>query len=288
MTSSVPDNDPCMTRNEKALKHINKDGIGLEIGPSHNPIAPKRSGYKVHILDHADRKQLIDKYKSHSVNIDNIEDVDFVCRGESYADITGNSRQYDWIIASHVIEHMPDLIGFILDCDSILKNDGVISLVVPDKRYCFDHFRPISGISKIIDAHIQKCTTHTAGNIAEYMLNVTAKGGQIGWDKNFVGGYKLMHSLQDALNEMNSALMGGKYLDIHAWCFVPSSFRLIINDLYDLKLIPFREVGFYPTNGHEFYVAIGRNGDGIHETRLDMLKYIEHEIAVGNGPEADL
>ena len=128
--STVP-----FSRKEKGLRHIDKNGDGVEIGPSHSPIAPKRDGYKVQIIDHATREQLIEKYKSHDVQLDNIEEVDYVWSGESYISLTGKKKFHDWIIASHVIEHTPDLIGFLNDCDSILKDDGVISLVIPDMRY---------------------------------------------------------------------------------------------------------------------------------------------------------
>ncbi len=142
-----------MNRKEILLLRINEDGHGIEIGPSYNPIAPKRDGYKVHIIDHMSREQLIDRYKTHPVDLNNIEEVDFLWRGEDYRSLTGKNKYYDWIIASHVIEHTPDLIGFLNDCDTILKDDGVISLAVPDKRYCFDHYRPITGLSKIVDSH---------------------------------------------------------------------------------------------------------------------------------------
>jgi len=267
-----------MNRNEKVLRHINKNGHGIEIGPSHNPIAPKRDGYKVHIIDHMNREQLITKYRDHHVILKNIEEVDFVWRDENYSELTGKSKYYDWIIASHVIEHTPDLIGFLNDCDAILKDEGVISLVIPDKRYCFDHYRPITGISKIIDNHFQKNKIHTPGTVAEYFLNVVSKDGSIAWNSSITGEYNLVHSLDDALQGMNSVLNEKAYIDVHAWCFVPHSFRLIIHDLFCLGLIPFQEVDFFPTEGCEFYITLGRNGRGINQSRLEMLNIIESEI----------
>jgi len=266
-----------MNRNEKVLRHINKNGHGIEIGPSHNPIAPKRDGYKVHIIDHMSRKQLITKYRDHHVNLKNIEEVDFVWRDENYSELTGKSKYYDWIIASHVIEHTPDLIGFLNDCDAILKDEGVISLVIPDKRYCFDHYRPITGISKIIDNHFQKNKIHTPGTVAEYFLNVVSKDGSIAWNSSITGEYNLVHSLDDALQGMNSVLNEKAYIDVHAWCFVPHSFRLIIHDLFCLGFIPFQEVDFFPTDGCEYYITLGRNGRGINKSRLEMLNIIECE-----------
>lgn len=267
-----------MNRKNKILKHIIKDGQGLEIGPCHKPIAPKRKGYNVHIIDHASREQLREKYKSHRVKIDNIEEVDFVWEGQSYLELTENPKYYDWIIASHMIEHTPDFIGFLNDCDSILKDGGVISLAVPDKRYCFDHYRPITGISQIIDSYFQKDTLHSPGTVAEYYLNVVSKSGNISWNSNSSGQYSFVHTLEEARSRMNLVNNESIYLDIHAWCFVPHSFRLIIHDLYSLGLIPFQEVEFFQTEGCEFYLTLSRDGKGIPKSRLEMLETIESEI----------
>src|SRR5437764_11172909 len=40
--------------------------------------APKKQGLRVYVLDHCDKKALIEKYLRHEVNIENIEEVDFV------------------------------------------------------------------------------------------------------------------------------------------------------------------------------------------------------------------
>jgi predicted SAM-dependent methyltransferase len=267
-----------MHRNEKLLKYVSKDGCGVEVGPSVNPIAPKKNGYNVQIIDHMNREQLTEKYRDHHVNLENIEDVDFVWQGESYSELTGKRNYYDWIIASHVIEHAPDLIAFLNDCASILKDDGVLSLAIPDKRYCFDHYRPISGLSQIIDRHFEKKLTHTPGSVAEYFLNIVTKEGCIAWDVNTTGEYCLNHSIEDAIQAMSLVLKEGSNLDIHAWCFTPHSFRLIIYDLFCLGLIPFKEVEFFPSEGCEFHVALSRRGSGLQEARLDILKRIESEV----------
>jgi hypothetical protein len=268
-----------MTRREKVLSHINTNDIGIEIGPSHAPIVTKKDGHQVHIIDHMTREQLIEKYKDHGLQLNNIEEVDFVWKGESYSELTGKKKFYNWVIASHLIEHTPDLISFLNDCDAIMKDDGVISLVIPDKRYCFDHFRPITGLSKIIDGHFNKNTIHTPGTAAEYFLNVVASKGRIAWDSSSKGKYQFVHSLNDALDGIDRTSKKKEYIDIHSWCFTPNSFRLIIHDLHSLGLIPFKEVSFFPTEGCEFYITLGRHGKGIKESRLEMLKIIEAEIS---------
>jgi len=275
-----------MNRKEKVLHHIDRDTHGVEIGPSHNPIAPKREGYNVHIIDHMDRDGLVKKYTGHGVNLDQIEEVDFIWHGETYAELTGQSKHYDWIIASHVIEHTPDLIAFLHSCDSILKDDGVLSLVIPDKRYCFDHYRPITGISQIIDSHVHGHRIHSPGTAAECRLNSVTKSHQIAWDANTRGPYNLAHSLDSAQQDMKSALEDNTYTDFHAWCFVPHSFRLIIHDLFCLGLSPFQEAAFFPTYGCEFYVTLSRRGPGLTQSRLEMLQQIEAELQAKPQPPA--
>ncbi len=215
------------------------------------------------------------------VNLNNIEEVDYIWQGESYSDLTGKSKCYDWIIASHVIEHTPDLVGFLNDCETLLKDDGVISLVIPDKRYCFDHFRPVTGLARVVDSYFNKNTIHTPGEVAEYYLNVVSKNGVIAWDVSVDGEYELVHTLSEATHGMELVRNDDVYIDVHGWCFVPHSFRLMIHDLNSLGLISLKEVDFYSTVGHEFYMTLGKSGVGLSAARLDVLKAIDEEINEG-------
>lgn len=265
-----------MNRTQKTLKHIKKSGFGLEIGPSHNPIAPKSDGYRVHIIDHMTQTELIDKYREHKVNLKKIESVDFVWDGEKdYSELTGNRNFYDWIIASHVIEHTPCLISFLNDCDQLLNESGVLSLVIPDKRYCFDHFRPMTGIAKVIDSLSQGHKVHTPGTVAEYFLNVVAKNNAIAWHPATEGNYNFVHSLADARGGMESVKQNGNYIDVHAWCFTPHSFRLMVEDLFSLGFIQLRELDFFPTVGCEFFITLSRQGQGSQMSRLELLEKVE-------------
>jgi len=262
----------CLTpsRNGKILFSIKKDALGLEIGPSHRPVAPKRDGFNVKTLDHLTAEGLREKYRGHGVDLDAIEEVDYVWSGEPVSELVGNQR-FAWIIASHVIEHTPDLLGFLNECEKILDDSGVLSLVVPDKRYCFDHFRELSSLARIIDTHIVNTSVHTPGSAADYFLNVTKKGGDIAWKDGHQGEYEFVHGLQDAMAAMQRA-KSGEYIDLHAWCFVPFSFRLLIEDLFALGLTQFRELVFFDTVGHEFFISLGKNVPGPGISRMEMLQ----------------
>jgi hypothetical protein len=242
---------------------------GIEIGPSHNPICPKSEGYDVEIIDHLSQEHLRAKYADHGVRLDAIEPVDHVWKGESYVNLTGKPRGYGWVIASHVIEHTPDLIRFLQGCDEILEEDGVLVLAIPDKRYCFDHLRPKSSLAAVIDAYEAQRVNHSVGTAAEYFMNVCAVKNGIPWKFATPASLHMIHTREDALSGMQ-ALRNAGSLDLHAWCFTPSSFRLMISDLYDLGFIKCREIGFFPTEGHEFFISLGRGGRGPGVPRINL------------------
>jgi hypothetical protein len=267
-----------VNRQSRILKHINADGPGIEIGPCHSPVATKRKGFNVEIIDHLDREGLIKKYSGQRINTDNIEEVDHVWHGQTYAELTGRHHYYDWVIASHVIEHTPDLVAFIRQCDEILNQTGVLSLVIPDKRYCFDKFRPITSLSHVIDRHLAGVDRHSPGSVAEYYLNVVRCEGEDAWDSRKAGSLAFSHPPDAGQINYSRAKEAGEWLDVHAWCFVPHAFRLLIQDLYDLGLIQLKELSFHPTVGCEFYMTLSREGEGMPLNRMSALQEMELEI----------
>lgn len=269
-----------LNRKDKLLATINRAGSqGLEVGPSHNPVAPKAEGFSVTTIDWMDQAGLIEQYRKLGVDTSRIEPVDLVWSGQSYAELTGVRKHFDWIIASHVVEHVPDLIAFLNDCDEVLRDGGVLSLAVPDKRTCFDRFRAISGIGQVIDCHLQQRRRNSPGTLAEFFLHATSRDGVQVWGDPGPGKFDLVHTPEQARSIMEHLIASETYIDTHAWCFVPSSFRLMIEDLNSLGLIHLRECGFFPSEGCEFFVTLSRNGTGPDLSRLNLMRQIDHELA---------
>jgi hypothetical protein len=270
-------------RREVVLGTIDQTGAGLEIGPCHRPIAPKAQGFNVRILDHCSRDGLVEKYRGNpDVDPGVIEEVDYIWTGQPYEELMGVHTKFDWIIASHVIEHTPDLIGFLAQCESILSIGGALALVVPDKRYCFDRFRPLASLAQIVDASIERRTRHSPGVAVDYYMNVVRRSGIIAWHPDHRGPCTQMHVSSDALRGMKVLQEPGTYLDLHAWCFTPSWFRVIMHDLHTLGFTSLRESSFSPTQGHEFYVTLRRDGAGPDASRMDLLESALAELAVGS------
>jgi glycosyltransferase involved in cell wall biosynthesis len=260
-----------LNRVEKALFMIDKNGLGLEIGPSHNPLAPKKQGFNVHVLDHASAEDLKAKYKGHDIVFDNIEEVDFIWQGEPLHESVGKEEYYDWIIASHVIEHTPDMITFLQECERLLKPNGILSLVIPDKRYCFDYFNPVTWTGELLDAYEQKRKRPSPGKVFEHFAGASKRGDHFAWGKGDSGALSLMHSIDEARNSWEMARTTTDYMDVHNWRFTPSSFRVIFADLQALGLTGLTVVKEFDTTGCEFHVTLRKTPPSMGIDRLELL-----------------
>jgi SAM-dependent methyltransferase len=60
-----------------------------------------------------------------------------------------SDNSYDFLYASHTLEHVANPIKALKEWLRIIKNDGYIILVLPDKNKCFDHNREYSKFTTI-------------------------------------------------------------------------------------------------------------------------------------------
>ncbi len=263
-----------MERNEKILFHCDHNGNGLEIGAGYSPAAPKSQGYNIEVLDHASTQDLKNKYDHDPmVDIENIVDVDYVWNGEPYEELIGKSDHYDYVIASHVVEHTPDLIFFLQQIEAILKPGGVLSLAVPHKFRCFDYLRQISTTGQVLQAHLEGRKTHSPGILFDDVATSVSMNGATAWGDEKVENLKFFHknNLQLAAARFQKGIDCETYIDAHSWYFTPSSFRLIVSDLFALNYIGLAECGSFDTAGCEFFVTLKKGGDPQPVDRLKLL-----------------
>ena len=259
---------------------IRLDGLGLEIGPGYNPLVPKSEGFRVETVDYTDADGLRAKYTGNPhVDLNRIEMVDHVLDGtKSLEQAIDRPGSFDYIIASHVIEHTPDMLGFLQSCQILLSPGGVLLLAVPDKRHCFDVFQPLSSTGVVLQAHLDRRIRPMPGAIFDDLAYNAVRGEAIGWLEDDTRDLRFFASLMDAKNAFHAARQSNGYQDVHVWRFVPSSFRLIIRDLCEIGEIDMKECYFHRSVGNEFYIALSRTGPGCTVDRLTLARQalLEH------------
>ena len=139
-------------------------GPGIEFGPLAAPLVRKTKGDVVYV-DHATRVDLTAKYAGDAaVDARHIVDVDVVWTGQPLHTCLPH-RDYAYVVASHVIEHLPDPVGWLMEIAGILRPGGIVILAVPDKRYTFDRFRQLTTVSDLLDAYLRKSRRPSPGQV---------------------------------------------------------------------------------------------------------------------------
>jgi predicted SAM-dependent methyltransferase len=234
----------------------------LEIGPLYRPFFLK-SETDVIYVDHADTDTLREKYRvGHGFDVQDIVEVDAVWGDNSLLECAG--RQVDYVIASHVIEHVPDLITWLKELQAVLKPDGEIRLVVPDKRYTFDYIRRETALQDLIDPYARRTRRPLAANIFDHVTYVRHVDTGEAW-KGPLDTEKLehIHSYELAMDLVQDALSTDNYHDVHCWVFTPHSFASLMLDaanhgMLNLECVDFSDT---PHNSLEFIVFVRPSSD---------------------------
>ena len=157
---------------------------GLEIGALHKPRFD-RTRTEVSYVDHAPTDELRHKYATDAAmadHLDEIVDVDFVWAGDRrLADAVGDRGPFDFVYASHVAEHAPDLIGWLDQLAEVLVDGGIVALALPDKRLCFDVNRALTEIADLVDAHLQGLTAPGYRQIYDFHSKMVAVDPALMW-----------------------------------------------------------------------------------------------------------
>jgi SAM-dependent methyltransferase len=286
-----------MTRQQQITKHISKAMRGIEVAPWHSPIVPKREGFNCVTLDVFDsatlRQRAKDDPQVDDALVERIEDVEIVGSAvdiESLVEARGELGTFDYIISSHNFEHLPNPVKFLQGCSRVLKPDGVLSMALPDKRGCFDYFKPHSTTADFIEAFFEnrtkpraaqvflsKCLHATyGGDAARFVFDQNADPGPVSANKELEESFAAWRARRESGDD--------EYVDTHCWAFTPCSFCLLALELRRLELSHFDLLEAKGTGGAEFFVHL-RNSQRIpdsanfYDTRQKLLHGIQNEAA---------
>lgn len=246
-----------MDRRARLLQGIDVSRVlSVEIGALCFPLIKREDG-RVLYVDHDDQAALKQHYANDpNVDVDAIVHVDAVWGTAPLAELITERAQC--VIASHVVEHVPNLIGWLRELSSILSSDGEIRLIIPDKRFTFDFLRPETQVEDVVFADLMDARVPQAHRVLEYVFNVSRVDGVKAWTSHLSADQlERSHDLQLAINCARQA-SEGIYHDIHCWVFTPASFALLMADLCAHDLVNFECSMFHDTETFtiEFFAGL--------------------------------
>lgn len=213
----------------------------------------------IYYVDHASRQELVAKYKEDpAVDDDAIVDLDFIWGQESLLELFGGIAPVDYIVASHLIEHVPDLVGWLQEAAAVLATGGILALAIPDRRYTFDYLKEVSTTSELIGAYLDRLRRPSPSQVYGHFSQVVELDAAAAWSAAASDdALEHIHTIGDAL-ELARQAANGEYVDTHCWVFTPESFLARMHALVEVGLLDFSVAEVTPTatNELEFYVSL--------------------------------
>ncbi len=122
-------------------------GHGLEIGALHHPtVLPEQC--TVDYCDAITKQQAIRLFPE--VPAECIVDPTYLCDLDKGELQQFANEQFDFVILSHVIEHVANPVSTVGDLFRIVKPGGHVVLACPDKRYTFDKNRELTPLLHLV------------------------------------------------------------------------------------------------------------------------------------------
>lgn len=210
-------------------------GRGLEIGPLDSGIAdPER--HDVRYLDVFDTAGIRAHYADDpGVIPELIPEIDYcLIDGDTTRTLSEAVRPgapYDWVIASHVIEHVPDFIGWLEQIAAVTKDGGALVLAVPDRRYCFDLHRPPTTTGQALEAHEAGHARPTVRAVYDFCRSAVTVDTEALWAGQRPPGREAAMYDEAGIRAALDRVRAGEYVDCHVWTFTPRSFLAQIAEI---------------------------------------------------------
>ncbi len=214
-------------------------GVGVEFGPGANPLAIPLNVKSLFADTFTHEELKSNAYPGQDIN--QIPKPDFIASFDG--DLSEIDIAPDFIIACHVIEHVANPIGAIVQSLKILNPGGKLVLIVPDMRKTFDAKRKLTDVEHLVQDYVDPRSQRDLEHFQEFYTLAMPPTN--------------LESIPDLVNEKFQE----KY-PIHYHTFTEKSFKKMLkyvkrfsnNDFsYWVKKARFTEVDI------EFYAVITKN-----------------------------
>lgn len=254
--------------NTKALQGLDLRNMrGIEFGPLDRPKVYKDES-EIYYIDHVSTEGLKAKYQPGDAAAENLAPIDFVADGRPLKELIGNRFPLDYAVASHVIEHVPDLAGWLKDIEDVLRPGGVLALWIPDKRFTWDIYRRLTSRHEVAQAHAERRTRPGLRVVMDHFAYAAKTSCWHLWeDYSLAKNLPYEHGpeyLDLACRHFNE----GKYVDVHNWVFTPWSFMDLMGWMVEEYGLTYNLRWYQTTPQHdlEFMVQLEKSETGSSTT----------------------
>jgi len=200
-----------MTHSDKIARWIGPGRIGVEIGAFKSPVPG--------LVPPPFYVDCFKEFALENVHADYYGDA-------SHLPFQDNSL--DYVVTSHVLEHVANPVAALAEWYRVLRPGGIVYLVVPDRRFTWDHPRPLTPVSHLLDDFTRGTTACDATHIDEFVFEAD-------WSMYSPGTPAAEIPERRALlaRGMHHAVGDGRDINIHFHTFEPGNVLALLAALRD-------------------------------------------------------
>jgi hypothetical protein len=234
--------------------------IALEVGAFDNPTVRARDGFDVRYADYFSAAELREMHAANPRRDPaRIVEVDYVIKGPRLSPFI--REEVDLLVANHVVEHLPDPIGWLRDVERFCSASAAIFLAVPDQRYTFDYLKRPSDAIELVAAHEQGKAAPDPYDIARMRWLHTRVDAAALWQGADppVPPLPAPRRLRELLEQSRAQAAQG-YTDVHCTFYTSDSFVRIFDELHRSGYIAWEVEHLQDVDpgGNEFCVLLRR------------------------------
>ena len=256
-----------LARCDFVLSRLPADRRGIEIAPYFNPIVDK-SKYDVLYVDCIDNDEIQRKAAENPGAVDRlVPRIDAVwVPGVPLTECIGNEPLF-YAVASHVLEHVPNPLGWLQEILDCLEPGGLIALMLPNRERSMDYYRQPTSFAQLIGWSIEKPAKPTPTQVMDFLSQSFEDDGAVDFEPPLppFTEAKRHYTDTEAIGFAEFVARENHYLDVHCSVWTPDSFveaftRVIAAGRLDVEIIgPF--TGFPGATTAEFLVYLRKRDD---------------------------
>jgi SAM-dependent methyltransferase len=226
-------------------------GSGLEISPGNNPIVRSEFGAHVSYCEKATSEDWELNYGAQ------LNRSDIITLGDKELSDVFEPNSFDYIVSSHVIEHVPDIISHFMQCSLLLKPAGKLAMIIPDKRYTFDVLRDETTFSELVQSYDRSLKYPSVHMIEDFYLHLDRNANTENlWSGSYLPAPS--YTKAEVTEILESVRDNPEKIDIHCWTFTPDSFKQLASEFVGIYSdnLTVKDISQTPEGRNEFLVIL--------------------------------
>ncbi|WP_395662024.1 hypothetical protein [Aestuariivirga sp.] len=225
-------------RRLQILSSLNILGAGLEVAPYFNPVLLKDE-CSVKYVDYVSTDELRKKAAMNpGANGREVMEVDYVWTpGRLLSSCIGSDVSFNYAVASHVVEHVPNVIGWLNEIMEVMRVGGTLALCVPDKRFSCDFYRRETEMSDLIGAWIERRSIPSPSQVYDFTSRGIYYEGNSSVLSLPFNQARRAYTDEQALSYALWTHTENQYLDVHCTVWTPDGFLASLRELNELGIL---------------------------------------------------